>query len=69
MDLYGMFRGKGFQTYPILESKSIKIDNLIEMNLKGFSFDSLIIIQIIILEMKEQIIFQMHYNIILHYYH
>ena len=58
---------ENFQIFPILESKCIKIDNLIEMNLKGFLFDSFIIIQGIRLEKKEQNIFQIHYNIILHY--
>ena len=68
-NLYEMFEEKCFQIYPILESNCLKIDNLIEMNLYGFQFDSFIIIQRMILEMKEQNIFQMHYNIMLHYYH
>ena len=60
---------ENFQIFPILESKSNKLDNLIEMDLGSFQFDSFIIIQGIILEMKEQNIFQIHYNIMLHYYH
>ena len=35
---------ENFQIFPILESKSNKLDNLIEMNLKRFLFDSFIII-------------------------
>ena len=60
---------KNFQIFPILESKSNKLDNLIIMNLERFQFDSFIIIQVMILEMKEQNIFQIHYNIMLRYYH
>ena len=81
IDLYEMFENeeeeedeeeekeeeKNFQIFPILELMSNKLDNLIEMNLKRFLFDSFIIIQGIILEMKEKNIFQMHYNIMLHY--
>ena len=76
IDFYGMFENEEeeeeeekFQIYPIIESKCIKIDNLIEMNLGSFQFDSFIIIKGIILEMKEQNIFQIYYNIMLHYYH